>query len=144
MLNKVTLIGNLGGDPDVRHMPNGNAVTTVSIATTMRWKDRDTKERKEATEWHRVVFFNRLAEVVAEYLRKGSKIHVEGRLRTQKWEKDGIERYTTEIIATDMIMLDSKSEGLGSSASSGSSGSKGGAGQASAQTPADQYDDVPF
>jgi single-strand DNA-binding protein len=112
MLNKVILIGNLGADPEVRYMPNGGAVVTVSLATTRRWKDRQTNERKEETEWHRVNFFNRLGEVAGEYLKKGSKIYVEGRIRTQKWQgQDGQDRYSTEIIAGEMHMLDGKPAG---------------------------------
>jgi single-strand DNA-binding protein len=112
MLNKVILIGNLGADPDVRYMPSGGAVVTVSLATTMRWKDRNTGERKDATEWHRVVFFNRLAEIAGEYLKKGSQIYVEGRLQTRKWQdQSGQDRYSTEIIANEMHMLGSRSGG---------------------------------
>ncbi|MEQ1530504.1 MAG: single-stranded DNA-binding protein, partial [Methylococcales bacterium] len=100
MLNKVTLIGNLGADPEVRYMPAGGAVTSISLATTRRWKDKQSGERKDATEWHRVIFFNRLAEVAGEYLKKGSQVYVEGRLQTRKWQgQDGQDRYTTEIIA---------------------------------------------
>jgi len=120
MLNKVTLIGNLGADPEVRYMPTGGAVTNISLATTRRWKDRDSGERRDATEWHRVVFFNRLAEVVGEYLRKGSQVYIEGRLQTRKWQdKDGVDRYSTEIVAAEMQMLGSRSGGtapLGNSA----------------------------
>jgi len=112
MLNKVTLIGNLGADPEVRYMPTGGAVTNISLATTFRWKDKQSGERKDNTEWHRVVFFNRLAEVVGEYLRKGSQVYVEGRLQTRKWkDKDGVDRYSTEIVATEMQMLGSRSGG---------------------------------
>ena len=112
MLNKVTLIGRLGADPEVRYMPTGGAVANISLATTFRWKDKQSGERKENTEWHRVVFFNRLAEIVGEYLKKGSQVYVEGRLQTRKWQgQDGQDRYTTEIIATEMIMLDSRSGG---------------------------------
>lgn len=115
MLNKVTLIGNLGADPEVRYMPAGGAVTNISLATTRRWKDRDSGERRDATEWHRIVFFNRLAEVVGEYLRKGSQVYVEGRLQTRKWQdKEGVDRYTTEIVATEMQMLGSRSGGTAS------------------------------
>ncbi len=114
MLNKVTLIGNLGADPEVRYMPQGGAVTTVNIATTRRWKDKVSGERKDATEWHRVIFFNRIAEVAGEYLKKGSQVYVEGRLQTRKWQdKEGHERYTTEIIAEEMQMLGSRSGGTG-------------------------------
>ena len=112
MLNKVTLIGNLGADPEIRYMPSGGAVTTVNIATTRRWKDKQTGERKDATEWHRVIFFNRTAEVAGEYLKKGSQVYVEGRIQTRKWQdKDGHERYTTEIIAEEMHMLGNRSGG---------------------------------
>jgi single-strand DNA-binding protein len=112
MLNKVTLIGNLGADPEVRYMPSGGAVTTIRLATTRRWKDKQTGEKKESTEWHRVVFFNRLAEIAGEYLKKGSQIYVEGHLRTQKWQaQDGQDRYTTEILADEMHMLGSRSGG---------------------------------
>ncbi len=108
-INKVTLIGNIGHDPEVRYMPNGNAVTTVSIATTEGWKDKQTGERQERTEWHRVVFFGRLCEIAGEYLRKGSKVYIAGGLRTRKWQdKNGQERYTTEIVANEMLMLDSR------------------------------------
>ncbi|MDD5113157.1 MAG: single-stranded DNA-binding protein [Methylobacter sp.] len=112
MLNKVILIGNLGADPEVRYLPTGGAVTTIRLATTMRWKDKQSGERKDATEWHRVVFFNRLAEVAGEYLKKGSQVYVEGRLQTRKWQaQDGQDRYSTEIIASEMHMLGSRSGG---------------------------------
>ena len=104
-INKVILVGNLGNDPDVRYMPNGGAVANVSIATADSWMDKASGQRQERTEWHRVVFFNKLAEIVGEYLRKGSQVYVEGRLQTRKWEKDGIERFSTEIVASDMQML---------------------------------------
>ncbi|MEQ9210009.1 MAG: single-stranded DNA-binding protein, partial [Pseudomonadales bacterium] len=107
-VNKVILVGNLGNDPEVRYMPNGNAVANVSVATSETWKDKNTGEQQEKTEWHRVVFFNRLAEIVEQYLKKGSKIFVEGRLQTRSWEQDGVKRYTTEIVANEMQMLDSR------------------------------------
>lgn len=108
-VNKVILIGNLGNDPEVRHSPNGSAVATVSLATSSSWRDKQSGELQDKTEWHRVVFFNRLAEIVGEYLRKSAKIYVEGSLRTRKWQdKNGNERYTTEIIANEMHMLDSR------------------------------------
>ncbi|WP_151705174.1 single-stranded DNA-binding protein [Nitrincola alkalilacustris] len=108
-VNKVILIGNLGGDPEVRYMPSGNAVTNVTLATSESWKDKQTGQAQERTEWHRVVFFNRLAEIAGEYLRKGSKIYIEGSLRTRKWQdKDGQDKYTTEIVASELQMLDSK------------------------------------
>ncbi len=111
MLNKVTLIGRLGGDPEVRYMPAGGAVANITLATNFRWRDK-AGERKESTEWHRVVFFNRLAEIAGEYLKKGGQVYVEGRLQTRKWQgQDGQDRYTTEIIATEMHMLDSRTGG---------------------------------
>ena len=115
MLNKAILIGNLGADPEVRYMPAGGAVANITLATSMRWKDKQTGEKKEATEWHRVVFFNRLAEIAGEYLKKGSQIYVEGRLQTRKWQdQNGQDRYTTEIIASEMHMLGSRSGGTAS------------------------------
>jgi single-strand DNA-binding protein len=111
-VNKVILIGNLGKDPEVRYMPSGSAVANITLATSESWKDRQTGEQQERTEWHNVAFFNRLAEIAGEYLRKGSKIYVEGSLRTRKWQgKDGQDRYTTEIIANEMQMLDSRGGG---------------------------------
>jgi single-strand DNA-binding protein len=112
MLNKVILIGNLGADPEVRHMPSGVAVVNITLATSMRWKDKQTGEKKESTEWHRIVFFNRLAEIAGDYLKKGSQIYVEGRLQTRKWQdQNGQDRYTTEIVASEMHMLGSRSGG---------------------------------
>lgn len=109
-LNRTTLIGNLGADPLLRYMPDGAPVATVSVATTEKWKDRVTGEVKEETEWHRIVFFKKLAETVAEYLKSGSQVYVEGKLRTRKWtDKNGIERYTTEVVASAMQMLGKKS-----------------------------------
>ena len=108
-VNKVIIVGNIGGDPEVRYMPSGNAVTNVTIATSETWKDKQTGQNQERTEWHRVVFFNRLGEIAGEYLRKGSKVYVEGSLRTRKWQgQDGQDRYTTEIVASEMQMLDSR------------------------------------
>lgn len=108
-INKVILIGNVGVDPDVRYMPNGNAVTTLSLATSETWKDKQTGDKQERTEWHRIVCFNRLGEIAGEYVRKGSKLYVEGSLRTRKWQdQQGQDRYTTEIVASDIQMLDSK------------------------------------
>lgn len=108
-INKVILVGNVGVDPDVRYLPNGNAVTTLSVATSESWKDKTTGEKQDRTEWHRVVCFNRLGEIAGEYVRKGSKLYVEGSLRTRKWQdQQGQDRYTTEIIASDIQMLDSK------------------------------------
>ena len=112
-VNKVILIGNLGQDPEVRYMPNGNAVTNVTIATSESWKDRESGQQQERTEWHRVVFFGKLAEIAGQYLRKGSKVYVEGALRTRKWQgQDGQDKYTTEIVVDingSMQMLDSRS-----------------------------------
>lgn len=108
-INKVILVGNVGTDPDVRYLPNGNPVANISIATSESWKDKQTGEKQERTEWHRVVFFNRLAEIVSEYLKKGSKVYVEGSLRTRKWQdQNGTDKYTTEIIASEMQMLDAR------------------------------------
>ena len=108
-INKVILVGNVGVDPDVRYMPNGNAVTTLSVATSEAWKDKVTGEKQERTEWHRVVCFNRLGEIAGEYVRKGSKLYLEGSLRTRKWQDpQGQDRYTTEIIAAELQLLDSK------------------------------------
>ncbi len=111
-VNKVILIGNLGNDPDIRYTASGAAVANISLATAESWKDKNTGEQQERTEWHRIVFFGRLAEIVGEYLRKGSQIYVEGRLQTRKWEdKEGKDRYTTEIVANEMQMLGSRSGG---------------------------------
>jgi single-strand DNA-binding protein len=109
-VNKALLIGNLGADPEVRYTPGGSAVANVTLATSSAWKDKSNGELQERTEWHRIVFFNRLAEIVGEYLHKGSKVYIEGSLRTRKWQdKSGIDRYTTEIIANEMQILDSRS-----------------------------------
>jgi len=111
-VNKVILVGNLGSDPDVRYMPSGDAVTNISIATSETWKDKQTGEPRERTEWHRVVFFRGLAGIAGEYLKKGSKVYVEGSLRTRKWQgQDGQDRYSTEIVANEMQMLDSRGGG---------------------------------
>jgi single-strand DNA-binding protein len=124
-LNKVHLIGNLGRDPEVRYTPNGNAVCNVSIATTRQWKNKDSGERQEETEWHRVVFYDRLAEIAGEYLRKGRPVYVEGRLKTRKWQdKDGKDQYTTEIVANEMQLLGSR-EGMGGGSGGGSSDDRG-------------------
>lgn len=97
-VNKVILIGNVGGDPETRYLPNGNAVTNITLATTDSWKDKQTGQQQDRTEWHRVVFFGKLAEIAGEYLRKGGQCYIEGRLQTREWEKDGVKRYTTEIV----------------------------------------------
>ena len=111
-VNKVILIGNLGQDPEVKYMPNGNAVANITVATSESWKDKNTGEQVDKTEWHRVVFFRRLAEIVGEYLKKGSKIYIEGKLQTRKWQdKNGADHWTTEVIASEMQMLDSRGGG---------------------------------
>jgi single-strand DNA-binding protein len=148
-INKVIIVGNLGQDPETRHMPNGNAVTNISVATSETWKDKQTGDQQERTEWHRVVFYGRLAEIAGEYLKKGSKVYVEGRLHTRKWQgQDGQDRYTTEIIANEMQMLDSRGGGGGDYG-----GGSSGGGQSAPQSegaPAqpknfdDFDDDIPF
>ena len=165
-INKVILVGNLGRDPETRYMPEGGAVTNVSIATTDTWKDKTSGEKKEATEWHRVVFFNRLAEIAGEYLKKGSQVYVEGRLRTRKWQdKEGQEKYTTEIVCDTMQMLGGRQGMGGGTGEAGGRGSDRGADRgepiesrggpapegrpaASAKKPAgkfdDMEDDIPF
>ncbi|MEH6358934.1 MAG: single-stranded DNA-binding protein [Pseudomonadales bacterium] len=108
-VNKVILVGNMGQDPETRYLPSGGAVTNITLATSETWKDKTSGQQQERTEWHRVVFFNRLGEIAGEYLRKGSKVYIEGSLRTRKWQgKDGQDRYTTEIVASEMQMLDSR------------------------------------
>ena len=117
-VNKVILVGNCGQDPETRFMPSGGAVTNLSIATSESWKDKTSGEPQERTEWHRVVFFNRLAEIAGEYIKKGSKLYVEGSLRTRKWQgQDGQDRYTTEIVGSEMQMLDSRNSQGGYDAS---------------------------
>jgi single-strand DNA-binding protein len=134
-INKVILVGNVGQDPETRYMPNGGAVTNITLATSENWKDKNTGENQERTEWHRITFYQRLAEVVAEFVKKGSKLYVEGSLRTRSWEQDGVKRYATEIIAAEMQMLDSRGTGGSSSGDNGggsyqpsSRGSSGGGG----------------
>lgn len=154
-INKVILIGHVGGDPEVRYMPNGNAVATISVATTEGWKDKQTGEKQERTEWHRVVCFNRLGEIAGEFVRKGSKLYVEGSLRTRKWQDQaGQDRYTTEIVAADIQMLDGKNAGSGAgqqdlSASTAAYQAQPNRGQASSQAaPQEAFeeldDDIPF
>ena len=112
-INKVILIGNAGGDPDVRYLPNGNAVANLTLATSDSWKDKQTGQLQERTEWHRVSFFGKIAEIVGQYVKKGSKLYLEGRLQTREWEKDGVKRYTTEVIVDmggTMQMLDSRED----------------------------------
>jgi single-strand DNA-binding protein len=151
-VNKVIIVGNLGKDPEVRYTPNGDSVTNVTIATTDTWKDKGTGEKKEATEWHRVVFFGKLAEIAGQYLKKGRQVYVEGALRTRKWtDKEGHERYTTEIVANEMKMLGSR-EGMSDAPprESGGGGAGGGSGNrpAAAPQPANSFndfeDDIPF
>ena len=115
-INKVILIGNMGAEPETRYLPSGGAVTNIRLATSESWKDKNTGQQQERTEWHRVVFFNRLAEIAGEYLHKGSKVYIEGALRTRKWQdKEGKDQYTTEIVANEMQMLDSRGGGGGMS-----------------------------
>jgi single-strand DNA-binding protein len=131
-VNKVIIVGNLGRDPETRYMPNGEAVTNVAVATTESWKDKNSGEKKELTEWHRITFYRKLAEIAGQYLKKGSQVYVEGRLQTRKWtDKDGVEKYTTEIIADTMQMLGSR-QGMGGGASD-DGGSYGGGGGAPAR-----------
>ena len=136
-INKVILVGNLGADPDTRYMPSGKAVTNIRIATSDSWKDKQTGDQQERTEWHSVVLFDKLGEIAAEYLRKGSQVYIEGSLRTRKWQdKQGNDRYTTEIIANEMQMLDSRGGGMGG----GDFGGGGGGGRGRQQQPADDFD----
>jgi single-strand DNA-binding protein len=155
-VNKVILVGNLGQEPEHRVLPSGGGVTNISIATSESWKDKNTGEMQERTEWHRVVFFNRLAEIAAEYLRKGSKVYVEGSLRTRKWQdQSGQDRYSTEVIANEMQMLDSRNMAQDSGFSGGApamapaapAAAAGGFAPATAPAapPADfPEDDIPF
>lgn len=144
-INKVILVGNLGADPETRYMPSGSAVTNLSVATSESWKDKQTGEQKERTEWHKVAMFNRLAEIAAEYLRKGSQVYIEGKLRTRKWQdRDGNDRWTTEVIADEMQMLGGRGGGAGGSAPM-SSGQGSGPPSAPPQTGPDDFDDdIPF
>lgn len=125
-VNKVILIGNLGADPVVRYMPNGGAVANLSLATSESWKDKNTGQTQERTEWHRVVLFQRLGEIAGEYLKKGAKVYIEGRLQTRQWEKDGVKHYTTEIVGDEMQMLDRVGGEGGASAGAASRPSGGG------------------
>jgi single-strand DNA-binding protein len=159
-VNKVILIGNLGRDPEVRYAPSGSAICNVTVATSRQWKDKTSGEKQEETEWHRVVFYDRLAEIAGEYLKKGRPVYVEGRLKTRKWtDKDGVEKYTTEIVADQMQLLGSR-EGMGEGESRGGGGgpaaraagggaASGGGARPAAQKPAstgfdDMDDDIPF
>jgi single-strand DNA-binding protein len=145
-VNKVILVGNLGRDPETRFNPEGGAICNISVATTDTWKDKASGEKQERTEWHRVVFFNRLAEIAGEYLKKGSQVYVEGALRTRKWQdKEGHERYTTEIVADRMQMLGSRS-GMGDAASRGNEPREPATADesrpAAAKKPAGKFDDM--
>ena len=156
-INKVILIGNLGRDPEVRYTPNGAAICNITIATSRNWKDKTSGEKVEETEWHRVVFYDRLAEIAGEYLKKGRSVYVEGRLKTRKWQdKEGADHYTTEIVAAEMQMLGSR-EGMGGgddNATRGAGRDAGGEGARPAAKPAgaqksatgfdDMDDDIPF
>lgn len=141
-VNKVILVGNLGADPDVRYTANGGAVANLSVATSEVWKDRDSGEQKEKTEWHRVVLFGRLGEIAGEYLKKGSKVYLEGKLQTRKWQdKNGQDRYTTEIVGNELQMLDSRGgQGMGAPADTGSSEFQ----PTSSASANDFDDDIPF
>ncbi len=154
-INKVILVGNLGQDPETRYMPSGSAVTNFTVATNESWKDKQTGEQKERTEWHKVVMFDRLAEIAAEYLRKGSQVYIEGKLQTRKWQgQDGQDRYTTEIRANEMQMLGGRGGGggggsfgggAGGGSFGGGGGQKGGGGNAPPQPGPDDFDDdIPF
>ena len=151
-VNKVILIGNLGKDPEVRYMPSGGAVANVTLATSESWKDKQSGEKQERTEWHNVVFYNRLAEIAGEYLKKGSQVYVEGSLRTRKWQdkNSGADRYTTEIIASEMQMLGGRGGGGGGggegySERSGQAQSSAPAAREPAPAGADDFDDdIPF
>jgi len=144
-INKVILVGNLGADPETRYMPSGSAVTNLSIATSESWKDKQSGEQKDRTEWHKVAMFNRLAEIAAEYLRKGSQVYIEGKLRTRKWQdRDGNDRWTTEIIADEMQMLGGRGGGGGSAPMSSGSGSGPSSSPSPQPGPDDFDDDIPF
>ena len=153
-VNKVIVVGNLGRDPETRYMPSGDAMTNIAVATTDKWKDKATGEQKEATEWHRISFFGKLAEIAGQYLKKGSQVYIEGKLRTRKWtDKDGVEKFATEIIADSMQMLGSR-QGMGGSAPMDDGGSSNGAARMPASAPrapakqapnlSDMDDDIPF
>ena len=146
-INKVILVGTLGADPDTRYTPSNAAVTNLSLATNESWKDKQSGEQKEKTEWHRIVMFNRLAEIASEYLRKGSQIYIEGKIQTRKWEdKEGKDRWTTEIVANEMQMLGGRSSGENSGGASGSEfASSGSSASAPSSDASDDFDDdIPF
>jgi single-strand DNA-binding protein len=149
-VNKVILVGNLGKDPEVRYSPSGGAVANITLATSESWKDKTSGEKQEKTEWHRIVFFGRLAEIAGEYLKKGAQIYIEGRLQTRKWQdKEGKDRYTTEIVANEMQMLGSR-EGRGVPAdteteSAGAAPARSASSGAAPKKTADDFDDdIPF
>ena len=144
-VNKVILVGNLGRDPEVRYTPSGDSITNTTIATTDAWKDKQTGEKKEATEWHRVVFFGKLAEIAGQYLKKGRQVYIEGALRTRKWQdKEGTDRYTTEIVASEMKMLGSKPEGTAAPEPSRSAPGATPAPPSAGSNFNDFEDDIPF
>ena len=148
-INKVILVGNLGNDPDIRYTAGGAAVANISLATTDSWKDKETGEQQDRTEWHKVVFFGRLAEIVGEYLRKGSQVYVEGRLQTRKWQdKSGNDRYTTEIVANEMQMLGGRGGGIPANDQAPRSDDRAdtGAGAGAAPSADNEFvdDDIPF
>ena len=146
-INKVILVGNLGRDPETRYMPSGSAVTNLRIATSESWKDKQTGEQQERTEWHSVAMFGRLAEIAAEYLRKGSQVYIEGKLRTRKWQDktDGKDRYTTEIVADEMQMLGGKGGGAGMGSSSGAPPRAAAVNDVDSGPPSGDFDDdIPF
>jgi single-strand DNA-binding protein len=153
-INKVILVGNLGKDPETRYMPSGSAVTNLTLATSEAWKDKQSGEQQERTEWHKVAMFGRLAEIAAEYLRKGSQVYIEGKLRTRKWQdKEGKDRWTTEIVADEMQMLGGKGGGASAGAGAAPAGAATGGGSSgggraavndSGGPPGDFDDDIPF
>ena len=144
-VNKVILIGHLGADPDTRYMPNGDQVANIRLATTETWKDKNSGEKRELTEWHRVVFYRRLAEIVGQYLKKGSQIYIEGRIRTRKWQdKDGQDRYTTEVEANELQMLGSRQGGGQGSSDRGDSQPAPRQGDKPKASFDDLGDDIPF
>ena len=145
-INKVILVGNLGADPETRYMPSGSAVTNLSVATSESWKDKQTGEQTERTEWHKVVMFDRLAEVAAEYLRKGSQVYIEGKLQTRKWQdRDGNDRWTTEIRANEMQMLGVRGGSGGGGSFGGAPPQQGGGSSTPPKSAPDDFDDdIPF
>ena len=145
-VNKAIIVGNVGQDPEIRYMPSGSAVAELSVATTEQWKDKSSGEKQERTEWHRITFYGRLAEIVGEYVRKGSQVYVEGSIRTEKWQdKQGNDRYTTKIIANEMQMLGGRSGGSAGFNASDSGAGQSGGGRASSPVSSDELDDdIPF